>query len=442
MLATLLAAGLWSARTARGAGEIKESYDDGQVKLRYRTDASDRKSGNYDEYFPNGKLKVHGAYTADKKTGTWNIYNDTGKLAESIAYRNGLMDGPYSWNFPSGKPALQAQYHHGELAGPLTVLDEKGRTVRRISYPRPRDEIEKVFNTLYKEDRPPVKFTQEAHVGPPYRAGVLSDETLTYGLNAAKLFRYCSGVPWKDLKTDPVLCDKSAHGAVILKKIGSLTHKPAKPSDMDDAFYKIAYTGCSEDNLHQGSGDPVDAVRGFMDDSDASNIDRIGHRQWVLSPGLQRVGFGSCDEFVSMHVFDGASHPAPDYTFISFPGEGFYPRKLFEPHFAWSVHVNASKAKVGSADSLKIKLQKLDEHFQPEGDPIAAKVVSVPASFAASFGWSVIVFQPELTEIETAKYWVEITGIKTATGADAPFGYLVEFIDIPAPESAGPGKEK
>jgi hypothetical protein len=442
-LAILLAAGLWSATTAGGAGEVKESYDDGQVKLRYRTDANDHKSGNYDEYFPNGKLKVHGAYSADKKTGTWTNYNEAGKVVETTTYRSGLLNGPYAWNFPSGKPALQAQYHQGELSGPLTVLDERGRTVRRISYPRSRESVEKAFDTLYKEDRPPVKFTQEPHVGPPYRAGVLSEETLKYALNVTKLYRFLSGVPWQELKTDPVLCDKSAHGAVVLKVIGSLTHTPTRPSDMDDAFFKIAYTGCSEDNLFMGSSDPVAAVRAFMDDSDPSNIDRVGHRQWVLSPGLQRVGFGSAGEFVSMHVFDGTQHAAPDYNFVAFPGEGYYPLKLFGKDFAWSVHLKNTKAKVGPVDSINIKLQKLDEHFQPAGDPIPAKVVSVPASFSASFGWSVIVFKPELTEIETAKYWVEISGIKTLTGADAPLGYLVDFIEVAAPAAAdGSTKEK
>lgn len=443
LLAILLAAGLWSARTAGGAGEVKESYDDGQIKLRYRTDANDRKNGTYDEYFPNGKPKVHGTYTADKKTGTWNIYNEAGKVVESSTYRNGLLNGPYAWNFPSGKPALQAQYRQGELSGPLTVLDEKGRTVRRVSYPRTRESVEKAYNTLYKEDRPPVKFTREPHVGPPHRAGALSEETLTFALNVTKLYRYLSGVPWQELKTDPVMCEKSAHGAVVLKEIGSLTHTPAKPADMDEGFFKIAYSGCHEANLFQGSGDPVAAVRGFMDDSDTTNIDRVGHRQWVLSPGLQRVGFGSAAEFVSMHVIDGSQHPAPDFTFVAFPGEGFYPRKLFEQHYAWSVHINANKAKVGSVDSLKIKLQKLDEHYQPDGDPIAAKVVSTPAANSSAFGWSVIVFKPELTEIETGKYWVEISGIKTLTGTDAPFGYLVEFIDVTAPPAAdGSSKDK
>ncbi|MDB5298540.1 MAG: S-layer protein [Phycisphaerales bacterium] len=442
LLAILLAAGLWSARTAGGAGEVNESYDDGQIKLRYRTDANDRKNGTYDEYFPNGKPKVHGTYTADKKTGTWNIYNEAGKVVESTTYRNGLLNGPYAWNFPSGKPALQAQYRQGELSGPLTVLDEKGRTVRRVSYPRTRESVEKAYNTLYKEDRPPVKFTREPHVEPPYRAGALSEETLTYALNLTKLYRYLSGVPWQELKTDPMLCEKSAHGAVVLKKIGSLTHTPSKPSDMDDGFFKIAYAGCHEANLAMTS-DPVAAVRSFMDDSDSTNVDRIGHRQWVLSPGLQRVGFGSADDFTAMHVVNGADHPAPEYTFAAFPGEGFYPRKLFEEHYVWSVHLNGNKAKLGPADALKVKLQKLDEHFQPDGDPIAAKIVSVPTFLTASLGWCVIVFKPELPEIEPAKYWVEISGIKTLTGADAPFGYLVEFIDIAAPQAAdGSSKDK
>jgi hypothetical protein len=232
------------------------------------------------------------------------------------------------------------------------------------------------------------------------------------------------------MSIDPTLCDISAHGAVILEKLGTLTHTPERPGDMDAAFYTLAYKGCHEDNLFMGDGSPATSVRAFMDDSDASNIDRVGHRQWVLSPSMERVGFGSAGRFVSMYVFDGTRNGKFDFNYVAFPGEGYYPRALFGPSFAWSLFISRAKAKLGPAP--KITLQKLDEHYQPTGEPLPAKIVSTPAAMSPGFGWSVVVFKPELDSLELARYWVDVQGIQTAAGAETSFGYLVEFIDVPA----------
>lgn len=416
--------------------DVRETYDDGKLKAQYRTDPLNRKTGNYEEFYPNGKIKVRGQYSAGKKNGRWQMFSDAAKPSETINYRNDLLEGAYTWNLPTGRPGLRATYRMGQLAGPLTVLDDKGRVVRFVNYPRPREMVEKMFATLYFTEKSPVKFTSEPKVSAPYKSGTLSSETLDAALKVTKLYRCLSGLPYEEMKVDPALCEKSAAGAVILAKIGSLTHKPDRPADMDAGYYSLAFTGCSEDNLFMGSGNPVDAVRGFMDDSDSSNVDRIGHRQWVLSPGLHNVGFGSAQRFVSMHVFDGARKVKFDFNFISFPGEGYYPTRLIEPHYAWSLHFNASKVKLGAADTLKITLQKLDEHYQSSGDVIATKIISTPDAMSATFGWRVIVFKPELTEIAPARYWVEVAGVKSSSGADAPFGYIVEFIDMPSAQAS------
>ncbi|HZK82026.1 MAG TPA: hypothetical protein VFC46_13185 [Humisphaera sp.] len=422
--------------TATHAAEVKETYDDGKPKLVYHTDAAHRKTGAYEEFYPGGKLHIRGQYTIGKKSGQWTVYGENGKLVEMENFRADLLEGPYSWNFPSGKPGMRATYHLGQLYGPISVTDEKGSISRRVNYPRSIDAVRKAFLSLFYSEKPAVKFTTEPVTAPPYKAGVLSPQTLEAAVKVTKLYRYLSGVPYEDLKADATLCDKSAHGAVVLTKIGSLTHTPSQPSDMDAAFFKIAYTGCSEDNLYQGNGNPVDAVRGFMDDSDASNVEKIGHRQWVLCPGLQNVGFGSAGAFVSMHVFDGTRSVKLDYNYIAFPGEGFYPIRLIGPQFAWSLHINKSKAKIGSKDSIKVSISKLDEHYQPTGDPIPTKVVSTPAPMSPSFGWETIVFKPEFETLEPGRYWVEVVGVMSPTGAAAPFGYIVELVDIQFPEKA------
>ena len=408
------------------ADEVKETYDDGKPRIHYRTDAKDRRVGTYEEWHPNGRLRLHGQYNAGKKTGRWNSYDDTGKLRETKSYRDDLLEGPYLWTHPSGKPGVRGSYHLGQLSAPLTIFDEKGRLVRQITYPRSLASVKKAFASLYFTEKPAVDFATEPVTTPPYKAGALSPRCLDAAVKVTRLYRYLSGVPWEDLKIDPAMCDKSAHGAVLLNKIGSLTHTPERPDDMDDSFFQIAYAGCNKANLDM-SGNPVDAVRNFMDDSDATNIEGLGHRQWVLSPGLKNVGFGSAGRFVSMYVADGNQQPRTDFNFIAFPGEGFYPLELIGAKFAWSVHINSRKANVGPIGRLKITLQKLDEHYQPAGDPVGAKVVSTPSP---RFGWNTIVFKPDLAGLSASRYWVDITGVSSPGGQDMPFGYLVDLIEI------------
>lgn len=429
MLAGMIGSALPGARLH--AAEVKESYDDGKPKLQYQTDARKQKNGPYEEFYPTGKVKVRGQYLLGRKSGTWIQFDPSGKILETASWRSDQLDGPYSWNFPSGKPALRATYRLGQLYGAVTVLDEKGETVRRINYPLARETVDKSFLSLYPFEKPAEKFAVVAVAKKPYQAGVLSPAMLDAALNLTKLYRELSSLPWEQMAVDPGLSDLSAHGAVILSKQGEKTHKPQKPTDMDAGFFKLGLAGCMQGNIFQGSASPIDAVKSFMDDSSDDDVEAMEQRQWMLSPNLQNIGFGAAGRHVVMNVASGGRPGHGDFNYIAFPGEGYYPRQLIEPHSAWSLHLNAAKAKAGPMESIKISMHKLDEHFQITGDAIDVKVISTPESANPAFGWSTIVFKPDLGDFDLARYWVDIRGITTTGGVPVPFGYMVEFIDGP-----------
>jgi hypothetical protein len=411
-------------------GEVVEKYDDGAVRARYRTDAKGLKNGAYEELFPTGRAKVRGTYTAGQKSGAWTTFDEAGKTIESASYRADVLDGSYAWTGPSGKAGYRATYRAGEITGAVTVLDDKGRSARLIAFPRPLADVRQAWATLYPKEVGKPKFLQEPSAAAPYKAGKVAPESLQEALKVAKLYRYLSGVPWQHLALDPRDTEEAQHGAVLLQKLGQLTHTPGKPDDMDDAFFKLAYDGCNQSNLHQGQADIVAGLRGFMDDSDPSNIDRMGHRRWVLKPGLKKVGFGFAGGFTAMHVVDG-SRDVPNFDFVAFPGQGYYPLQLVEKHYAWSVHFHHAKVQELNVGDLRVTVARLDERFQPAaGEPPAeAKVVS--AINDKGQGWNLVVFKPELNKVEAGRYWVEITGLRTPRGAAAPpFGYIVEFVDM------------
>jgi hypothetical protein len=207
---------------------------------------------------------------------------------------------------------------------------------------------------------------------------------------------------------------------------------------MDDAFFKLAYAGCNESNIHQGHRDVIHAIRGFMDDSDASNIGKVGHRRWILFPPLKHVGFGNAGVFTAMHVIEGWQE-VPKFDFFAFPAEGYYPLDLIEAHYAWSVHIHASQIQSPGSD-VKVSVSLLDEHFQ-ESQEFATNVA---ARIDDDHGMYVIVFKPDFgkSQLQAGKYWVQVAGLKTPKGAPNPLSYVIELVEMPPAAASGEGRDK
>jgi uncharacterized protein YkwD len=189
-------------------------------------------------------------------------------------------------------------------------------------------------------------FVEAPSVTNPYRAGSLTPEFLTNGLNTFKFVRYLAGVSENIIYTDE-LNSLGQHGAVILAKLGQLTHTPSKPSDMDQAFYKRAYESTTTANIHMSSATSStlqEAVRGFCDDSDEGNIDRLGHRRWMLNPKLGKTGFGFATSvagsFIPIQVFDQSNTEKIEMDYVLWPNKGYFPSSFFTTTQAWSISLN------------------------------------------------------------------------------------------------------
>jgi hypothetical protein len=190
--------------------------------------------------------------------------------------------------------------------------------------------------------------------------------------------------------------------------------------------FKVAYAGCDESNLFLGGQNLFDAIDSFMDDSDDLNIKDISHRIGILSPGLQRTGFGCCDKFIAQHVANNAR--TPWFAFCAYPGQGYYPRKLLHKQAAWSVHFAGDKVRLAAADKLAVNITPLDDHFAG-AEVTKAEIVSTVDTNRSR----VIIFRPKLKSLDGARYYVEIMGLRTPGGVAIPFSYLVDLMDMPEP---------
>src|SRR5688572_16880746 len=69
-------------------------------------------------------------------------------------------------------------------------------------------------------------------------------------------------------------------------------HAPERPPAMSDDHYNIGKHGAGQSNLFMGPTEPASCVDGWMDDSDPTNIDRVGHPRWILNPAMGTTAFG------------------------------------------------------------------------------------------------------------------------------------------------------
>ena len=175
----------------------------------------------------------------------------------------------------------------------------------------------------------------------PHACGALAPGFLQDGLNAINYARYLAGLP-DDVTLDASYVDRAQHGSVLLA-VGQFAHSQPKPPDMARDFYDIANAATSSSNIGWGYPTLADFNFGCMDDSDSSNIDRVGHRRWLLDPSLQKTGMGYAEARTDTFVFDWSRVGAVSYDSIKWPCAGPFPVEMFSAGTAWSITLNPDR---------------------------------------------------------------------------------------------------
>jgi len=282
-------------------------------------------------------------------------------------------------------------------------------------------------------------FVETPIVTTPYRAGALTPEFLANGLNTFKFVRYLAGLSENIVYTGE-LNDLGQHGAVILAKLGQLTHTPSKPSDMDQAFYKRAYESTTSANIHMSTANSStlqEAVISFCDDSDEGNIDRLGHRRWMLNPKLGKIGFGyatsAAGSFIPIQVFDQSNTEKIDLDYVLWPNKGYFPSSFFTTTQAWSVSLNPNSYNLSRCNPT-VKLTCLSNgkewKFSVSDKDRKGKYFNIEKS---NFGMHYcIIFRPDgISSFALNKrFKVEIGGLVDKSGKTQQIEYEVEFFTL------------
>ncbi len=271
----------------------------------------------------------------------------------------------------------------------------------------------------------------------PYVAGKVKTEALQAAADRLNALRQIAGLPAVQL--DLELSEQVQYGAVIQGALGSLSHYPSQPAGMDDAFYQLARDASSSSNLYAGPS-LTQAIDGFMDDSDTSNIDRVGHRRWQLNPTMGKVGFGYAESntvyrrYVSEYAFD-RSGTCRDYDFVAWPASGNFPNNPsgFDQNTAWSVSLNPSEYSTPRQSDLTVTLTR-----ESDGQTWTFQGSNYTAASSGAYfhvdtgGYGIancIIFRPDGVTSYEGVYTVTIDGLRSASGSPVDFSYQVDFFD-------------
>ena len=168
------------------------------------------------------------------------------------------------------------------------------------------------------------EFKVEPSLEEPYAAGQLSDATIQNALNMINQCRYIAGLN-ADVANYPEMESRIEAAALVNALNGGLSHYPERPEELADSryddLYSLAQSGASSANLSAGRSNLAASILwGYMYDSDSSNIDRLGHRRWVLNPSMGKTAFGFCYRsgsyyryYSGMYAFDrsGSGRQSP-----------------------------------------------------------------------------------------------------------------------------------
>lgn len=315
----------------------------------------------------------------------------------------------------------------------------------------PKMSRQQIIDLLNESTVPQELYAVKPSAVAPYAAGQLTQESLNHGLNELNTARRLAGL------TDVVLNEKynryCQYASVVNNANLELSHYPKQPKDMPDDFFAIGKEGARRSNLHsyrtstltnEWAQDPLHAlVWDCMDDSDAGNVQALGHRRWNLNPQMGATGFGLTQRYVdglyygymaSYSVdFSAPASNMDQYDFIAWPASGEFPASVFEPHTAWSVTLNANRfAPIAKDSHITVTLTEqksnrqwkfsTDEQYVPKNSGLYMTVNTSNYGSGAA-----IIFRPDKQDRYDGLYTVKIEGCTTLDGQPAVLEYQVNF---------------
>jgi hypothetical protein len=414
---------LWHAR----GEEVVETWPDGSPRRVFTRDEEGRFDGPYLEYFQSGELAVRTRYAKGELSGRHETFFENGERHLDVRYSRGRLDGRYQEYDERGRRRVTGSYSDGAKDGDFEIRRD-GEVVSRQVWrdgvlteldglegpvPRPAGALAADLVAIERlVIEPDLESEFEGAIDP-----ALANERIA-ALKRLMEYRALCGLVWADMELDPKYNWHCTAAAKLLQRIGRLDHTPKNPGLPEDE-YRTAYEGTSRSNLSMGPG-LVGSIDSYMDDSDPSNIDRVGHRRWCLNPAMRRTGFGIADRWSAMWSFD-ESRGATDWDVVAYPARGLFPSSHIVDGAAWSVRFRRAVLEGVKERDVTVELYALDEDLT-RGAPMRLEHLSLDGGQVIFKGRDVVCAPGRAYEVR-----ILLPGKR---GPEELLRYYVEFVDL------------
>lgn len=285
-------------------------------------------------------------------------------------------------------------------------------------------------------------FDVNPSVSSPYSTGQVKEDVLNSALRMTNFIRYLAYLS-TDVQMDTGWNDMAQHTTVLLAANDKLSHTPTHPSNMSNGFFQLGYDGAQSSNLHWHYGIEIsldEVISGFMYDSDTRNIDRVGHRRWILNPAMTTVGFGVVDNYdfyAAMKVNGDDLNKVwkyqGNYDYVAWPSKTAFPFEFFGNDYAWSISLNEKKYDNTKISELVVTLKNLrtgtSQKFsknQTGGTNYYYRVDT--EGYGTPY---CVIFRPDAINYQEGdQYEVSLSGIYTLDGKKTSISYKIEFFSV------------
>ena len=212
-----------------------------------------------------------------------------------------------------------------------------------LDYPT-QEEIRQKYSEMEFSVLKDVEYTKDYSTKKPYDTGDISFDDRIQALNSVNFCRYLAGLP-ADVTLNDFYNETTQAASLVNASNDVLTHYPSQPSGMSDELYKLGSNGAKSSNIASGFSNITSSViDGYVADTDASNINRVGHRRWVLNPAMKQTGFGFVKNYTAMYAFDRTRSESFTGDYVTWPPKNM-PNEIYTQSsygYAFSVSLNSS----------------------------------------------------------------------------------------------------
>jgi hypothetical protein len=417
LIAVLLIAGVAGAQ----AQEQTETWENGAVKARWSVDRRGKRHGPYTGYHRNGAVAVKAVYHDDVLDGSYSSFHPNRAPHVTALYARGLLSGAYEDASEDGSRVWTAAYVAGKLQGdaklvvgqkPVIVQKWRDGTLAQLNGFEPHPTLAADLRT---------KMERILALPAPAEASDPKSSERWAALRRLQAYRHLCGLSWEEMALDPVWNDLCDAASEVCEKLGYLSHTPPDPGGLPEGRYAKGRQGAGHSNLSMGTDMPR-SVDGYMDDSDPSNIARLGHRRACLSPEMRRTGFGSSGRWSAMWTGDRGAPAPKGLKTVKYPPAGYVPSDFFGSRHAWSI---AFLTGPWSAQiKAKATVEELDDRYLPAPKPLECKTWIVESAWGGS---RTVAFAPAgVSALPGFRYLVTLS---LDGGATKALQYVVELIE-------------